>query len=163
MKADEENVFKGSPYSFHVNVKATCQLPRAYENGRIFCTLEDNDHWQFDDGVRCRKQEIKSRDAFEFSYSSKVIPCIVGRLRLPRVSLRRTVDSSNERTASDSAHGLKHRMGSGVSNKGLLSSRRTSATASDESAQAFSIGEVVFTDSGTFVTVMQPGKQITVV
>ena len=163
MEADEGMFFKGSPYSFHVNVKATCQLPSAYENGRIFCTLEDTDHWQFDDDVRCRKQEIKSRDAFEFTYSSKVIPCVDGRLRLPQVSLRRTVDSNNERTGNDSAHGIKHRMGSGLSNKGLLSSRRTSATASDESAQPFSIGEVMFADSGGFVTVMRPGKQVTVV
>ena len=163
MKAEEGTFFKGTPYSFHVNVKATCQLPGAYEHGRIFCTLEDTDHWQFDDDVRCRKQEIISRDTFEFTYCSKVIPCIIGRLRLPQVSLRRTVDGNNQRAASDSAHGIKHRMGSGVSNKGLLSSRRTSATASDESAQAFAIGEVVFADSGSFVNVIQPGKQVTVV
>ena len=137
-------------------------FPSNYENGEIICTLVDNDQWKYDDDVKSRKREIHSiRENFDFSFTTKAIPCVSGLLRLPVVALTRVLDSAAEDLQDELSQTRKHHVTSGLTNR-LSSSRRTSAGASDKLTQPFSSGEIIFINAGQFINVLQPKRQVSV-
>ena len=160
---DPSSIYKGSSYNFKVTVKTISQgLPRLFEHGQIICTLVDNDQWKYDDDIKSRKQEISSANEYlNFTFTTKVIPCLSGILRHPAVAFSATVPASADVSPEETCQAKKHHVTSGLTNR-LSSSRRTSADTSSKVTQPFAAGEVIFTCAGKCIQVLQPKRQVSV-
>ena len=156
-------VYKGSSYSFDVTVKETRQLPAKYDILSVVCALMDSDQWKYDDDKKERRHRLElGEEGFHFNFKTKVIPCVSGLLRHPRLLFSRAVEVAEEDLQNGLSHPKLHQVPLRASQTGLSSSRRTSASAATEAIQPFAPGEVVFSCAGQCITVVNPKKQVSV-
>ena len=139
------------------------RLPGSFDNGWIVCTLVDNDQWKYDDDIKSRQQQIRLSDGgFNFSFTTKAIPCVSGLLRHPQLVFSKALEIPAEDSQNGPIQTRAHHVASGLSKTRLSSSRRTSASTTTEGAQPFSPGEAIFSCAGHLIRVLQPNKQVSV-
>eukprot|EP00794_Sanderia_malayensis_P000293 gene293-919_t len=155
MKEENERFRKGTNYEVRIEIRKT-ELPIC--NQYIFCVIDDNDQWKYNDDVRCRRCETQLSNG-KMEIISNVTPCMSGRLEYPKISLYKS--EGNENGAKREVK--ERRSSSSLAIEKLLSSRRKSASASDDVAKLFKNKELMFNYAAEFIEVSEPNKVATTV